>query len=165
MDDKKNNKQIIFFFITSITLYLLSLTQETFCASSDCSIGWFTLIIGFFGNIFFMGFHSFAIFTWLANPLLIISWIVLKKNKKLSLTLSILAFLLSFSFLFFNKILVNESGNLSTIKEYKIGYWFWLSSSLIMMIGNLYCYKDLKKYFLFFYLNTNKKQKLKEDEL
>ena len=61
------------------------------------------------------------------------------RHKKLQLTGSILSTILAVSFLLFNKIIVDDSG-LREILNYKAGYWLWLTSSLVMLLGNLTIY-------------------------
>jgi hypothetical protein len=85
-----------------------------------------------------MGFFaSVAGFSWLANPFILASWITLKKNRKKSLILSLIATLLSVSFLFFSEVVKDESGSPRQITAHKVGYWLWLSSMIVMVIGNL----------------------------
>ncbi len=153
-------KKYNFYFIISLSLFLLSLTQETFCTSSSChksSGGLSVLIMGLIGNIFLMGISSTAIFTWIANPLLFLSWITKKSNMKQSLTFSIFSFIFSFSFLFFDKIMMDESGSLRKIHGYRIGYFLWLLSTFTMMLGNLINYKEREKYFYFIRFLFSKK--------
>jgi Flp pilus assembly protein TadB len=59
------------------------------------------------------------------------------KNPGLSLKISIAAAIVSLSFLFFKQIMVNEAGNYSKIISYNLGYWLWVLSAVIMLIGNL----------------------------
>ncbi len=121
------------YLIISLLSFIFSLTQICFCTTVNCSDSIEILIIGFFGLI-----TGGACITWLANPLLLIAWIYLKKRPKQSIIFSGLAFIFSISFLFFDKILANEAGHYLEITQYRLGYWLWLFSSLIMLIGNLH---------------------------
>src|SRR5206468_170858 len=96
---KKINRVVL---ILSIGLLLTSLTQKCFCTTSGCGD---SLAAYFAGTIGF--FLSWAGSTWLANPLLLTSWITINRNPKLSWTTSFLAVTLSLSFLFFNRIIEN----------------------------------------------------------
>src|SRR5687767_6423496 len=85
-----------------IILYLISTCFVSFCTKSTChssaeavSIGWIMIIWGGAG------------LTWLANPLLILSWFLLGIGSRKSWIFSLLAFLISLSFLGFEKIRVD----------------------------------------------------------
>ncbi|MCL1679432.1 hypothetical protein M2T92_10380 [Elizabethkingia miricola] len=76
---------------------------------------------------------------WLANPLLFISWLLLLiKQPKISTPLSLMAFLLSLSYLSASTITVNEGGSKAAITSYGLGYYLWLASSISLFIGNLW---------------------------
>lgn len=121
------------YLIMSLLLFILSLTQKCYCTTTDCTHSIAALIMGFFGLV-----TGGATITWLANPLLLIAWISLSNRPKLSLIVSALAFIFSISFLFFSKIIVNEAGHYLEITQYKLGYWLWLLSSFVMLIGHLH---------------------------
>jgi len=74
---------------------------------------------------------------WLANPLLLITWILLLRNNKFALLLSIFATLLSLSFLGIDEVPINEAGGIEKIIKIEIGYWLWLFSCLITFIGSI----------------------------
>jgi hypothetical protein len=105
---------------------------DSFCDVDGCmpSILAFAFgIVGFpLGN---------AYLTWLSNPLLILSWMTIKRIPTLSLMLGISAFLVSISFLFFDEIKNVETGEMKDIIDYKLGYWIWMLSSLPIIVGNL----------------------------
>ena len=82
---------------------------------------------------------------WLANPILILSWVVNKRHKKASLLLSSISLITMLSFLFFDEIILNESGALSRITSYGLGYWLWVSSAFIMVIGNAFLFYKKEK--------------------
>jgi hypothetical protein len=116
----------------SIGLYILSLTQDGYCSSGDCHSSAMIVLVGILG--FFM---CPACLSWLANPVLIVSWIALKHKSKASLITSAFASFLSISFLFFDKIVDDESGSLDAITALKSGYWLWMLSCVSMLVGNL----------------------------
>lgn len=129
---QKTISQITLFF--SFLIFLISLTKDAFCTTSGCIGSSTALFWGFFG-LFIGG----ASLTWLANPILIISWIMILRNsrhKKLLLTGSIISTILSLSFLLFDKIITDEGGFEKDILNYKVGYWLWMASSLVLLIGN-----------------------------
>jgi hypothetical protein len=55
---------------------------------------------------------------------------------------SLAAFVFGLSFLLFKRMMVNEGGSFEDIIGYRLGYWLWLSSSAIMLLGNLIVYKQ-----------------------
>ena len=125
-----NNKIKRSIVIISAILFLFSLTQKCYCTTSQCGdsimaflLGWFAVLTGGAG------------ISWIANPLLFTSWIVFRKNIKISFFLSLLATLFAFSFLLFDTILANEAGHYQQIISYKAGYWLWVSSSVSMLAG------------------------------
>jgi hypothetical protein len=132
----RSSKGILVF--VSIGFLISSFTQKCYCTTNLCADSLFVFLFGPFG--FFM---SWAGLTWLANPLLITSWVVVKRNPRLSLITSLLASILALSFLLFTKVIDDEGGDLSQIISYKQGYWLWVLSSLIMFIGNvIYFFKN-----------------------
>jgi hypothetical protein len=119
--------------ISSISIFILSLSQECFCTDNSCGGAWSGLAILISGGFGFS--LSPAGFTWLANILLLVSWIIFKKTPQKTFYFAIIAFIISLSFLFFDKIVSDEAGNYHQITGYRLGYWLWCSSSLIIVIG------------------------------
>ncbi len=119
--------------ILSIALFAVSLTQKCYCTTSNCGDSIMVLLIGWLGM-----FSGGATFTWLANPLLIGAWYFLNKNLKTAMFLSAGAGLLSMSFLMFGQIIDSEAGHSNQIISYNAGYWLWLSSAWVMLIGTYY---------------------------
>ncbi len=134
---KNRHLKISIVSISSILL-LLSLTQNAYyIAGMEESIGSFGLIAFLIG---WMGLSGAGI-SWLANPILITSWFILIFGKpKLSRILSVFALLFSLSFLLFTEIVANEGGGKKEIIAYDSGYWLWLSSCGLNLIGNLIVY-------------------------
>ena len=134
MTDKieKNNNAKRSIIILSVGLFLLSLTQKCFCTTNECSDSIAVFLVGWLGIP--LGGASLA---WLANPLLILSWYMTKRNSRHSLTVSLLATLACFSFLLFDTVIVNEGGGSERVVSYKTGYWLWVSSAATMFVGNI----------------------------
>ena len=116
--------------LISIGLFIISLSQKCYCTPSHCSYSIMAFLLGLAGMA-----SSAAAFSWLANPLLIISWILQKRNPRGSMLLTMFAFLFTLSFLLFDSVLANENGQQQAITSYKPGYWFWVCSAGIMMLG------------------------------
>ncbi len=81
---------------------------------------------------------GFVFICWVANLLLIISWIIPYKNIKLKIWFSSISTILSLAFLFFDEIMKNEAGHYGQITGYALGYWLWVSSSLLYLLANLW---------------------------
>jgi hypothetical protein len=130
----KNNKLKIFLYL-SIGFYIFSLTQKSFCTPGSCGYfsGLLNLIFGWIGVLMLHG----PAMTWLANPILLMSWLLFNKKPKVSFILSSTAFVLMLSFLLFDEIIDNEGGTKGKIISYQFGYWLWILSSLIMILGSL----------------------------
>ena len=76
--------------------------------------------------------------SWFANPLLIVSWVLLLNNKiNFSLISSFIAVLFCLSFLLFDKIALDEAVNYGEILGYGNGYWLWLASCFTVFIGSI----------------------------
>jgi len=118
--------------IVSMALFVLSLTQKCFCTTNQCGDSIMVLLVGWMGLT-----TGGAAITWLANPFLWVSWIFIKKNS-ISLVCSIVSLLICLSFLLFKTIIDDEAGNYNKIVGYKMGYWLWMISSLVMLTGNLF---------------------------
>ncbi|WEA03608.1 hypothetical protein [Mucilaginibacter sp. SJ] len=116
--------------LLSIGIYSVSLTQDCYCVTDSCGNSFMALIMGIVGLVF-----GGANLTWLANPILFISWSLWKKNTQKSMLASGCALIFMISFLFFKQIVSDEAGNYSNIVSYKLGYWLWLLSALTMFIG------------------------------
>tara|TARA_R110001606_G_scaffold368833_1_gene524749 strand:+ start:98 stop:514 length:417 start_codon:yes stop_codon:yes gene_type:complete len=133
----KNKKKLL---LLSIGIYIISLTQKSYCISGGTCEYFSGLLNLIFGWIGVFKFHLPA-FPWTANLILLISWKTFYKNTKISFILSISAFIIMLSFLFVDEIIVNDGSTKSKVVFYGFGYWMWLLSSFIMLIGNLIIYK------------------------
>ena len=126
----------------SVIFFIISLTQKSFeTIVGPKSRGVMDFLVGWMGVIML---HPPAL-VWLANPILILSWVVNKRHKKVSFIFSVASLIIMLSFLLFDKIMVNESGALSKITSIKLGYWLWVSSAFIMVLGNAFLFYKKKK--------------------
>tara|TARA_R110001606_G_C15135602_1_gene623904 strand:+ start:188 stop:733 length:546 start_codon:yes stop_codon:yes gene_type:complete len=127
--------------LISILIFIIACSQIVYCTNGNCGENWSglaVLISGIFG-IFIGG----ACITWLANPLILISWLTFKKTK-FSLVMSIIALLFGMSFLFFDEIIINEAGHYGKITGYEMGFYLWNLSLIIMIIRNIISLKNKK---------------------
>ncbi len=73
---------------------------------------------------------------WLANPVLVLAWIVaLRRMHQLSSLLSLVALVLMLSFLAVSEVEVSASGRPSSVTGYGLGYWLWVASAFAQGIG------------------------------
>lgn len=139
----KYKKQIFYFtYYASIILYLLSLFSDSFYDNGDAN-GVFGFEVVIFGCL--TVFSGGACLTWLANPFLWYSWTAYKKSNKAFL-LSLVSSIFSLSFLLFDTIpngitLGGTDGQYggsidSHITGLGLGYFLWISSSIIYLFGN-----------------------------
>jgi len=117
----------------SIGIFLIALTQNGYYLEhaphdawapgwGEFAVGWISL---FSGTV-----------AWLGNPLLIASWIALyRKRVQVAATLALLALVLMLSFLLNKRIIFNEAGSESGISGYGLGYWLWVSSAFVVVLG------------------------------
>ncbi|MEO0470321.1 MAG: hypothetical protein AAF206_11910 [Bacteroidota bacterium] len=117
-------------------LFAISLALKPYCAGDDCSSmgpGIMVLLLGWLGVL--VGGAGLA---WLGNPFLILSWFLFRAKKTgLALVSACIAVGFAASFWFQDEIMVNEAGHYKDITVYASGYWFWLSSCMVMVLGIL----------------------------
>jgi hypothetical protein len=112
--------------VLSIGFYLLSLTKLVVTTEKETNIsGFFALLVGWFDPV------------WLANPLIFVSWFLLKKYTKVSIVLCSISAFIAYRFLEYKEIMINEAGHMDKIVSIEYGYWFWLFSSIILFLGGL----------------------------
>jgi hypothetical protein len=121
--------------VGSIASYAASLATPAFYDSRNTE-GWLglaALISGVFGVL--GGFYC-----WLANPLLVVAWILAltKKSPWAICGTAILACLLSSEFMRHDLIYVDEGGSKAKITSLGIGYWLWLISQILMFVHGLF---------------------------
>jgi len=132
-DPLKRLKRVVIFI--SLLLLLISFTQVAYCtddtnANEPCANSLLIFIIGWLGGC--LG----ASVTWLANPLLILTYFLLTTKPKFAFITGVWSFVIALSFLFFRDIMVDEAGHFAKITGYGIGYWLWLCSALAAAIGS-----------------------------
>ncbi len=136
-------------FIFSIVLFIFSLTQESYYVDKidygSWSNSFVLLLIGWIGLIMGGG----AAISWLANPFIFLSWVFFFKNIRFSIFFSTISFIFALSFLFFDNVITSEAPTFSKITKYRIGYWSWLISIFIFLLGSI---------FIYFKNSINKKQ-------
>jgi hypothetical protein len=129
------------------TIFVVSLTQIAFVVDgSDRGIERFPvyglelLITGLF-SVF--DDNPFKIFIWMANPVLIVTWILyLRGRRSAALITALTALGLTLCFLSVESVLgpgpagVNvEDFEMRTIIAYGTGYWLWVASAAVLVAG------------------------------
>ena len=122
--------------VTSILLFVASLTQDCFFIDRlenprAWSNGFGLLAVGWLAV--FKGVYS-----WLANPTLLIAWLAMwsPNHKRYSIGASAIALLLALSFLLHESLMTDEAGNYSRVTGYGIGYWLWIGSIALALVGS-----------------------------
>lgn len=131
------------FLIAGAGLFFLSFFFNAFCTEEDCTKGGEALLSGLFLFLFGGGGRAAANtgagvvwVSWLANPLLVASWMLMANSKKAAWVTSFMAILFSLSFLFFEKVLEDpDTGSYGVIKRVGTGYWLWVLSCIVTFFG------------------------------
>lgn len=145
-----------YFVFISILLFVFSLTQTAFITiDEDRRSALFLFLLGPLGLIvefgaclhFLMNFiqgkvnslnsPNFVSLTWLANPMIIFSWIFIQKNTKLIFILTLLSTVLIIIFGLYGKVLNNEAGHYTKIIRLSLGYWCWFLSCITMFLASI----------------------------
>ena len=116
----------------SIVLFIVSLPLICFYTTSRPRYALEAFLLGF--PVMLMSSH--ATLAWLANPMLIICWILIVKNKKAAWLFGILSVPLSISFLNCHIITDNEAGIENAITKLGPGYWLWFAACVIAAVGS-----------------------------
>lgn len=91
------------------------------------------------GSISFLGGGILEFFIWSANIWFILSLTFAFFNKFfISIITGISALCISGSFIFWNTVLVSESGREAEIYSFEMGYFLWLASILFLTISSVY---------------------------
>lgn len=137
--------------IISTGLYAISLTQQGYCISGECGNHWSGISLVAMGAI--GGIMSIAGLTWYANPAIWAAWSLINTKPKKALIFSAIGTVIAASFLLATEISDLKPNLKSYITGYQPGYWLWLASMGVMLIGSLIAYfiaknNDAKKLVL-----------------
>ena len=120
--------------LVSMAMFAASLPFGCFTCGDASINSLMVLLVGWMGM-----FKGGANSTWIANPLLAMSWLFFALRSYVTASVvSLLASALAFSFLFCHGVATDEGGADHPIVSYQIGYWLWLLSCLIMFAGSFY---------------------------
>lgn len=120
--------------VASLTLFAACLLNDGYYIEGPnpraWAPAWGLLLIGWVG----VGSGTLA---WLANPALLLAWILLlNKKHSFSLLAAIAALVLMVSFLFQTTVISSEAPTYSRIVGYGVGFWLWAGSAAVQAIGS-----------------------------
>ena len=117
----------------SLALYVICLTQDGYYIDGADPEAWSPA----YGLLFIGWIGIFAgMFAWLANPLLFASWFLLATSRhRAAFFVSLGALLFAMSFLLHSEVISSAAPTYSRIIGYGMGYWLWIASALILVVG------------------------------
>ena len=130
--EEPKTKFKIIVLILSMGLFIISLFNIGFCTDNNCRTSMEALLIGWLAML-----TGGAAISWLANPFLVIAWVLMTKNKKSAWIYALISLFFSAIFLGFNVVIQNEAGHYNAITRVGLGYWLWLASCSTTFIGCL----------------------------
>jgi len=113
---------------TGLILFVLSLLLTSFFTSGEDIRGYWILILGWIGLIIFQ-------YSWFANPLNLLSLLLVNQRPKLALLLSAVAFLLASQAFIFSEIPSGTSSGKIYIKEFGLGLYVWYLAQGLFLMG------------------------------
>ncbi|AWA30994.1 hypothetical protein HYN48_13390 [Flavobacterium magnum] len=141
MNPQKIKLLTIFF---SLSIFIISLTQSAFKAEFNNSNHMESLHCFLMGSIAFLGGGLLEEIIWMANPIALLSIFLLLKGNKNALTFAFIAFVIALSFSLWKKVLKSESGSQMQIISLEEGYYLWILSIAILLIGNILYFQKIK---------------------
>ena len=131
----------------SLIILGISLSQPAFYIDKEENpAAWAnSLILFFFGWTFPFGGGITGFLFWCANPIYILSIILIIGKKNFGIILSIIASIIAFSFSLMDEIVASSSGSLYKITSLELGYKLWLTSIWTLSIGTLISFIINKK--------------------
>lgn len=140
-----HNKIKISTIIVSITVFIISLTQDFVSTNSIENETVSSLDYFIRGSSAFLGGGLLEWIITFVNPLCVISIILLIKRNRYAMVTSTIAFLLALSFTTLNEPLETETGN-QIILSFEPGFYLWLLSILILTFGTFSFFISKDKY-------------------
>ncbi len=111
------------------TLFTISLVFNTLIpAKGDPSF-----LVGFVCLLF-----GFSYLAWYANPLILLSVILIALRSRWAVATSALALALAFSALSIETVPYNEGGDDAEVVGYGLGFFLWLASMLTLLLSALW---------------------------
>jgi len=141
------NRAALVFLVASVALFALAfkypayqfeqgMRQEMQSALSALLLGWLIALAGLV-EIFTLRFYDAGATAWLANPLLLASWIALLfRSRRIAFPCAATAVLFAASFLSLKEIGM-PSGRPQTILQLENAYYLWLLSTALALCAAL----------------------------
>ena len=117
------------------SLFLEGLTYLDITRDGSFQKSYSSLELLLVGGIGVLGGGLLEFIVWLANPFYYYSIFLLISGKKEALKFLVFSNLLALSFRAWNEILVSESGRNAEITSFELGYYLWLGSFIILLLG------------------------------
>lgn len=119
-----------------ILLFVAAMPMNAFCTPDSCS-EWPAYALLFMGWLDLYAFPR-AGYVWLANPVLLMAWWAMRKDRKtVAVVLSLAALAIGASFLRVPEVLVDELRPPQPVVGVALGYWLWLASCAATFVGAL----------------------------
>jgi hypothetical protein len=135
---KKSDRIKDSIWVSSVIVYITSLTQSAIVYNDyDGQKTLSSVSALFMGAISFLGGGVLEWIIWLANPLYIFALSLFIGSNRSSILVATAATGIALSFTGWSSILVAENGRKAAIVGLSVGYWLWVSSILILMIGSI----------------------------
>ncbi|SHL61705.1 hypothetical protein SAMN05444360_10370 [Chryseobacterium carnipullorum] len=123
--------------IISIVIFMISLILPAVFTKKGSEVYGLTLFL--FGWTDLTGDGT----SWLANPILLFSWVfLLVKQPKIAAFLGLLSVAVALYYVTETEIIVDEAGHKYPITGFGLGYYVWIASCVTMFIGSLLLLKS-----------------------
>jgi hypothetical protein len=129
-------RSVRYLLLLSMALFALSLAQDGFTIEGPNPRAWSSgggvLLVGWLGLLYD------GVWAWLANPMVMLSWALLKLRRSMSaLVCAIAACVLALTFLRVRFITVSEAPTTAPIATLESGYWIWIASMCVAALAAL----------------------------
>ena len=151
--DNKTDKIKVYIILISITIFIISLTQNALTYSDYYykdniryeHIGYMhSCYLFFVGSIAILGGELFEWLVWWANPLYFFGLVFFYKSNEKSKKISLTATIIALSFSMWDKLFSNYTGSEAIIETLNSGYWLWVTAITVSSVG------------IFFYFSIDK---------
>lgn len=113
-----------FLIFIGLACFSASLFFPTFFTSADHIHGFWVLITGWVGLIFFQC-------AWYANPLNLLALLLYKEKPKTAMLITLIAVVLASSSFLFKEIPIGINSEKVFIKEYGLGFYLWYAAQIL----------------------------------
>ncbi len=114
--------------LCGLICFSLSLYNVALFTSGDDLYGYWILLIGWLGLLFFQ-------LSWLANPLNLLALLLLSKKPVVSFILTLIAFLVASQTFMFSEIPTGLSQEKIYIQEFGLGFYLWYLANTLFLLA------------------------------